>query len=72
MRSRENEEGLVHIDEEAPFALGDKVKIERSGAWEGLSAVFDGMSSNDRIFVLLNILGAQRRAEIPLEDVRGE
>lgn len=67
IRSREDADGVVHLDG-AFFKPGDKVAIE-DGPFESLLGVYDGMSSQERVFVLLNVLGRQVRAQIAARSV---
>ena len=48
---------------------GDKVQVIH-GALAGHLAVFEGMKARARVEVLLTLLGAQRRVELPKADVR--
>lgn len=68
LRARESGDGLIHLEQLAPFKAGEPVRVARGAV--SLDAVFDGMSGEDRVFVLLEFLGRQVRTEVGVEDVR--
>ena len=45
------------------FALGQKVEV-KSGPFALCVGLYDGQSDHDRVYVLLNLLGAQRRVQL--------
>ena len=47
---------------------GDAIKIE-SGPFYGLEAVFEGYDADERVIVLMNILGQQQKVLLSLEDI---
>jgi len=48
---------------------GQHVRITR-GSFEGLLAIHQGMSSRERVWVLLNLMGQQVPVELPSRDVQ--
>jgi transcription antitermination factor NusG len=72
LRRRERN-GLVELPKPPPrFKQGDPVKVTK-GAFSGHLALFDGMTSHERVIVLLRLLGSQQRVELPeagIEPVR--
>lgn len=50
------------------FEVGEKVQIE-AGPFALASGLYDGQKDRERVFVLLNILGAKRRVEINERDL---
>lgn len=65
LKARENHEGLIVLGT-SKFKTGNAVQI-KSGPFAFQVGVFDGMSTRDRVFVLLSVLGTKRRVEL-LED----
>jgi transcriptional antiterminator RfaH len=68
IRAREDERGLVSLADAGRFARGDKVRIAE-GAFSGLVALFECMSDEDRVVLLLDLLGRQVRVEVGTEAV---
>lgn len=65
IRAREDKNGFVVLSQ-SKFKRGSSVQI-KSGPFAYQVGVFDGMSSHERVYILLSMLGTQRRIEI-LED----
>lgn len=65
LRAREGADGLVRTAA-CEFAVGERVRVERGAL--SLDAVVDGMSSHDRVFVLMQVLGGAR-TEVAVRDV---
>ena len=65
LRAREGPDGLVRL-ESREFEPGERVHVDH-GTFS-LDAVVDGMSGQDRVFVLLQILGGAR-AEVSAQDI---
>ncbi len=59
--------GIIE-DDQAEFRAGQQVRIE-SGAMQGLEAIFQQKSGQDRAILLLNLMGAERTVEIALSDL---
>lgn len=65
LRAREAEDGAIPL---APaISPGSRVRVGRGLI--SLDAVVDGMSGRDRVYVLMEVLGAARRVEVSLSDV---
>lgn len=65
LRAREGPDGAVALSRS--LETGDRVRV-----WvgtEGLDAVVAGMPGRERVMVLMQVLGAWRRAEVGLGDV---
>lgn len=60
-KAQENSEGLITFNE-SKFKFGDAVQV-KSGPLAFQAGTFDGMSSRDRVFVLLASLGRLEVAE---------
>lgn len=67
IQAREGGDGIVKL-EQHHFRMGERVFIEE-GPMTGLLGVYDGMSSQDRVFVLLGVLGRLVRSQVPLSSV---
>jgi transcriptional antiterminator RfaH len=67
LRSRERG-GLIELLPPPGFKRGDQVRITR-GVFAGQLAVFEGMRPNERVAVLLQLLGSQRPVAVAKGDV---
>ena len=67
IRARERN-GLVELPRLPRFKPGDTVRIGR-GAFQGHLALYDGQPAPERIAVLLQLLGAERRLELAADAV---
>ena len=66
IRARESADGLVRL-EAREFEVGERVRVEKGAI--SIDAIVDGMSSHDRVFVLMEFLGAQQRTEVCVADI---
>lgn len=62
IRAREDKDGFVVLSQ-SKFKHGSSVQV-KSGPFAFQTGLFDGMSSHDRVYILLSMLGTQRRIEI--------
>lgn len=62
-------DGLVRLPKKRGLQVGDRLRVIR-GSFADHIGLHDGMSSHDRQFVLLELLGRSVRVEIPNGDVR--
>lgn len=60
LRAREDGEGFVKLESPAPFLTGQQLKIT-SGPFSLCAAFFEFMPDNDRVAVLLDLMGRQVR-----------
>ncbi|MFM8454831.1 MAG: transcriptional activator RfaH [Gammaproteobacteria bacterium] len=58
-------QGLISLDHLQLFAPGDKVKI-LDGSFQGQVAVFEKMTDQDRVQILLHFLGRESRFVLPV------
>jgi len=65
LKAREGRNGLIQLPRRPPFRLGDRVKVLR-GPLAGLSGLYQGQRSHERIAILLAALG---RVELAAGDV---
>jgi transcriptional antiterminator RfaH len=66
---RENDKGYVGLGREALFKKGQTVEIA-DGPMAESAAIFDCIDDNDRVTVLMDLMGRQVRVRVPLEAVR--
>jgi transcriptional antiterminator RfaH len=69
IRARENDDGLVRLNDGEDFHRGEIVHVEL-GSFSGLDGIFECCDDRERVTILLNILGRQVRARLPLEAIR--
>jgi transcriptional antiterminator RfaH len=61
--------GVVVLPERPQWRPGERVLIG-SGSFFGHVGLFDGMTSRERVLVLLDLFGRQTRVELPLADLQ--
>ncbi len=66
--AREDETGLVRMDRLRPFRKGESLLIA-TGAFRDRIGLFECLSDDDRVTLLLDLLGRQVRVGVPLADV---
>ena len=64
IQSRENAEQLIEVPKLVPFKSGEKLEIT-SGAFADKIGPFLRLEKNDRVIVLLGMLG--RKVEVPIQ-----
>jgi transcriptional antiterminator RfaH len=65
---KQQEQVALNEPSDSPYKKGDKLRVE-AGAFYGLDAIFDGYDSDQRIIVLMNILGQQQKLTLPAEQL---
>ena len=68
IRAREDETGWVNLAPEIPFAPGDTVRVTTGALCDQLG-LFEGVTDDERVTVLLDLLGREVRAKLPIETV---
>lgn len=68
IRAREDEDGLVAVPTPATFAHGETVRIT-DGPMRDQVGLFDCATDQDRVVVLLTLLGRQVRVPVPVASV---
>ncbi len=69
IKARETLSGYIALPEQrARFKRGNRVRVER-GPFTGACALVEGMPSQERVFVLMRLLGRETRVEISAEDL---
>jgi transcriptional antiterminator RfaH len=66
LRRREDAGGLITLDERPRFSIGDQVQI-LDGAFSMHLGLYEGISDNKRVTVLLNLLGRKVRVNLDLD-----
>lgn len=66
LREREGDDGLIRF-ESSEFAIGEHVRVEKGVV--SLDAIVEEMSGRDRVFVLMEFLGALQRVEVEVRDI---
>jgi transcriptional antiterminator RfaH len=64
IRAREDETGLVPIRQAAPFKKGESVQVTE-GPLKDQVGWFEALSDDERVVVLLNLLGRDMRVTLP-------
>jgi transcriptional antiterminator RfaH len=68
IRGREVEDGLIAIPADASFASGEAINV-KSGPLQSCVGLFDSITDNQRVAVLLDILGRKTRVVLNLSSV---
>lgn len=68
IQQRLDADGLIVIEPEVPFRKGDVVRVT-SGALVDQTALFECTSDEDRVILLLDLLGRQVKVKLPLDTV---
>ncbi len=63
LRRREDEQGFILLEQRPRFSTGEKVRVI-DGAFADCFGLFEGMRDEDRVTVLLDLLGRKVRAMI--------
>ena len=69
IRARESEDGVVPVPVPPPFARGEAVEV-REGPFRDQVGFFECVNDDERITVLLDLLGRQLRIPLPVGAVR--
>lgn len=69
IRSRVDEWGYSVLAQNRSLVPGERLQIE-AGPFAEYEAIFTQMRDEDRVIVLLSLLGRSVRAEVPLQSVR--
>lgn len=68
IQARAAENGMIAAEPAAPFSKGDRVQV-LSGALADRTGFFDCASDEERVILLLDMLGRQVRVKVPLNAV---
>jgi transcriptional antiterminator RfaH len=67
LKQREDENGFIKLSPR-PFRLGEELRV-LDGAFTGTLGMFEGMTDNERVTILLDLLGRKVRVSLDLESV---
>lgn len=68
IRAREDELGFVSMARDVPFRKGEMVRI-CDGALAEQLGLFEGVTDEERVILLLDVLGRQIRVKLPLDSI---
>jgi transcriptional antiterminator RfaH len=66
LKRREDDSGYVKLEQRSRFASGDKIRI-REGAFADALGLFEGMSGEERVAILLDLLGRKVRVVLDMD-----
>ena len=68
LRGREDEDGLIRLDRPSEFRRGDQLRI-CDGAFSDRIGLFEYASDEQRVILLLDLLGRKVRVRVPADQV---
>lgn len=68
LKRREDAAGFIFLDQRPQFRSGDKIRV-LEGAFTDAFGLFEGMTDNDRVTILLDLLGRKVRVNLDLASV---
>ncbi len=68
LKARENERGLIEINLRTRFEPGDKVRVSE-GAFASYEGLFERTSDNERVAILLDLLGRKVRVVLGADEL---
>lgn len=68
LKQREDEAGFIQLNQRPHFRLGDEIRV-LEGAFTGTLGMFEGMTDNERVTILLDLLGRKVRVSLNVEAV---
>jgi transcriptional antiterminator RfaH len=66
LKSRESDLGFIHLDQRQKFRPGDKLRVI-DGVFCDTLGLFEGMTDNERVTILLDLLGRKVRVILDAE-----
>ncbi len=69
IRARENERGVVNVQDAPPYRRGETVQIT-AGPLSDQLGLFEGVDDAQRVILLLDLLGREVQVRVPAEAVR--
>ncbi len=66
LRDAEDERGIIHTGRKVPFEKGAAVQI-MSGAFADHIGRYEGKTADERVIILLNLLGRQVRTQVEMD-----
>jgi len=68
IRAREDDSGLISMAQRPEFTPGQQVRV-REGALLDNTGIFESPGDDQRVFILLNLLGGQVRTRLPITSI---
>jgi transcriptional antiterminator RfaH len=68
LKDREDTAGFIQLDRRPMFRVGDKIRV-LDGVFADCLGLYEGMKDNDRVAILLDLLGRKVRVMVDLESV---
>lgn len=68
LRAREDDDGYVRLDQRPNFRAGDRVRV-LEGVFTDCLGLYEGMRDNERVAILLDLLGRKVRVTVDVENV---
>ena len=68
LKRREDSHGLILLDQRPKFAIGDRVQIH-DGVFASHLGLYEGMNDDERVTVLLDLLGRKVKVTLDLDAV---
>lgn len=68
LRAREDASGLIHLDNRPNFRVGDEIRVVE-GAFSDCLGLYEGMKDNERVAILLDLLGRKVRVTVDADSV---
>ena len=68
IRGREGEDGFIRLGRGQKFSEGDRVKVSEGALCDHVG-LFQCSTDNERVFILLELLGRQARVKVPLDSL---
>jgi transcriptional antiterminator RfaH len=68
LKAREDEVGFIQLDQRSSLRSGDKIRV-MEGVFTDILGLCDGMKDNERVAVLLDLLGRKVRVVLDVDSV---
>ena len=68
LKSREDASGIVQLDRRPRFLPGDKIRV-MGGAFSDFLGLYEGMSTHERVAILLDMLGRKVRVTVDVDHI---
>jgi len=66
LKRREDDKGFIQLERRPRFASGDKIRVLQ-GAFSDYLGLFEGMSGEERVAILLDLLGRKVRVVLDMD-----
>jgi transcriptional antiterminator RfaH len=68
LKRREDPNGFIKLEQRSRFASGDKIRV-REGAFADALGLFEGVSGEERVTILLDLLGRKARVVLDMGSI---